>query len=254
MVTGDELVTVVLPTYNERENIGPLIEGILAHVARPVEVVVVDDDSPDGTWQVVQEMAAREPRIRLLRRTDERGLTSALRAGIRQAQGEVIAWMDCDLSMPPEVLPQLLTATDLADLAVGSRYVSGGADVGHSFTARLFSRTINLGASLLLGWQVKDYTSGFLAVRRAVFDRIELRGDYGEYCIDLLARARRQGFTLREVPYRCVPRLRGESKTATSVRGYLRRGWRYVVTVVRLRLGFYAADFFKWRADHAATR
>lgn len=235
MIERDNLVSVVLPTYDERENIGPLIERILASVQRPIEIVVVDDDSPDGTWQVVQAMAEQDPRVRLLRRTEERGLTSALMAGIGLAGGAVIAWMDCDLSMPPEVLPALLEATAEVDLAVGSRFVPGGADVGHSFVGRLFSRTINLIASLLLGWEIKDYTSGFLAVRRHVFDDITLRGDYGEYCIDLLARARRLGFTIREIPYSCVPRLRGESKTATNVVGYVRRGWKYVLAVLRLR-------------------
>ncbi len=235
-MSGSEgLASVVLPTYNERENIGPLIEGILTHVQHPVEIVVVDDDSPDRTWQVVQAMANQDPRIRLLRRTDERGLTSALQAGIRLAQGDVIAWMDCDLSMPPEVLPALLALTDQVDLAVGSRYVQGGADVGHSITGKAFSRTINLVASLLLGWEIKDWTSGFLAVRRRVFDQITLQGDYGEYCIDLLARARQQGFAIREIPYQCVPRLQGESKTATNAWGYIRRGWGYVVAVLRLR-------------------
>jgi dolichol-phosphate mannosyltransferase len=236
MSEREGLVSVVLPTYDERENIGPLIEGILTQVQRPVEIVVVDDDSPDGTWRVVQAMADQDARIRLLRRTDERGLTSALEAGIRLAHGDVIAWMDCDLSMPPEVLPALLALTDQVDVAVGSRYVQGGADVGHSLTGRAFSRTINLMASVLLGWEIKDWTSGFLAVRRRVLERITLQGDYGEYCIDLLARARQQGFTIREIPYQCVPRLQGESKTATNAWGYMRRGWRYVVAVFRLRL------------------
>lgn len=231
---ADIAVSVVLPTYDERENIGPLIEGVLAHVQRPVEIIVVDDDSPDGTWQVVEAMARQEPRIQLLRRTDERGLTSALMTGIRLSRGEVVTWMDCDLSMPPEVLPSLLAATDEVDIAVGSRYVPGGADSGRPLVGKIFSRTINLMASLFLGWEIKDYTSGFMAIRRDVFDHITLRGDYGEYCIDLLARARRLGFTIREVPYHCVPRLRGESKTATNLLGYVRRGWRYVVTVLRL--------------------
>jgi dolichol-phosphate mannosyltransferase len=228
------MVSVVLPTYDERENIGVLIKRILASVDGPVEVVVVDDDSPDGTWQIVRNMAAEDPRIRLLRRMDERGLTSALLAGIDLARGDLIAWMDCDLSMPPEVLPSLLEAADRVDIAVGSRYVEGGADVGHSLVGRLFSRTINLWASLLLGWGIKDYTSGFLVVRRHVLDRIRLKGDYGEYCIDLLARAQRMGFSVREIPYRCVPRLQGESKTATNAWGYLSRGWKYVLTVLRL--------------------
>jgi hypothetical protein len=85
-----------------------------------------------------------------------------------------------------------------------------------------------------LGWGVKDYTSGFMAVRRCVFEQITLHGDYGEYCIDLLARAQYLGFTIREVPYQCVPRLEGESKTATNPFGYIRRGWKYVLTVLRL--------------------
>ena len=253
MSESDQMASVVLPTYNERENIKPLIEAILAQVQRPVELVVVDDDSPDGTWQVVQDMAAQEPRIRLLRRTEERGLTSALNAGIRLARGEVIAWMDCDHSMPPEVLPTLLAAADEVDLAVGSRYVQGAADVGHSLVAQLFSRTINLAASLLLGWKIRDYTSGFLAVRRPVFDEITLQGDYGEYCIDLLARAQRLGFTIREVPYHCVPRLQGESKTATNVAGYVRRGWKYVMTVLRLRMVFTTEKILHWRQPHVTA-
>lgn len=245
MAAGDELVSIVLPTYNERDNIGPLIEGILAHVRPPVEIVVVDDHSPDGTWQVVENMAAgdplrsaterrADPRIHLLVRTSERGLTSALNAGIRQAWGTLIGWMDCDLSMPPEVLPALIDAVRQADLAVGSRYARGGADVGHSLVGRLFSRTINVAASLFLGRGVTDWTSGFVIARRAVLERITLRGDYGEYCIDLLARARRLGFSIREVPYRCIPRERGESKTASNALGYVRRGWKYVVTILGL--------------------
>ena len=234
MTISLELVSVVLPTYDERDNIGPLMDRILASVEQPVEIIVVDDDSPDGTWQVVEERAAEDARIRLLRRMEERGLTSALIAGIDLARGDVIAWMDCDLSMPPEVLPRLLEVTDTVDIAVGSRYVRGGADVGHSLVGQIFSRTINFWASLFLGWGIKDYTSGFMAVRRRVFEQITLRGDYGEYCIDLLARAQKLGFSVREVPYQCVPRLEGESKTATNPLGYIRRGWNYVLTVLRL--------------------
>lgn len=236
-------LTVVLPTYNERANIGLLIEGILRHVRPSVQVLVVDDDSPDGTWQVVAEMAARDPRVRLLRRTTERGLTSAIWAGIRAADTDAVSWMDCDLAMPPEVIPDLLARLEAgADLAVGSRYVRGGRDVGHSLMARAFSVTINLFAMLLLGRRVRDYTSGFIAARRAIFavgpdvgpNRLTLRGDYGEYCIDLLARAQRLGLRVEEVPYICGARFSGESKTGAGVADYLRRGWKYVATILRL--------------------
>src|SRR5512141_958173 len=92
-------LTVILPTYNERQNIAILIERILVAVQTPVKVLVVDDNSPDGTWQVVQEIAARDPRVRLLRRVDERGLTSAIWAGIQAADTAAVSWMDCDLAM-----------------------------------------------------------------------------------------------------------------------------------------------------------
>lgn len=236
---GDVLptVSVILPTYNERDNIGPLIAAVLRSSQRwPTEVVVVDDDSPDGTWQVVQEMAERDRRVRLLRRVGERGLTSAIHAGIRAARGDIVVWMDGDFSMPPEHIPALVAAIadEGCDVAVGSRYVAGGRDIGHGLMARLFSRTINLFAALLLGFGVCDYTSGFIAARRVLFEEIALRGDYGEYCIDFLTRARRRGYRLREVGYICGERRSGESKTGTNVLDYVRRGWKYVVTVLRL--------------------
>jgi dolichol-phosphate mannosyltransferase len=228
-------LTVILPTYDERDNIPILIEGILCHVRPPVQVLVVDDNSPDGTWQVVDEIARRDQRVRLIRRMTERGLTSALWAGIQAADTDVVSWMDCDLAMPPEAIPALLERLEAgADIVLGSRYVPGGKDVGHSLLAQAFSVTINLFASLLLGWRVRDYTSGFIAARRAVFEKISLRGDYGEYCIDLLARAQFMGLRVEEVPYVCGARLSGESKTATNVLGYLRRGWKYVVTILHL--------------------
>lgn len=228
-------LTAILPTYNERDNIPILIEGILAAVQTPVKVLVVDDNSPDGTWQVVEKIAAREPRVRLLRRTTERGLTSAIWAGIQAADTDAVSWMDCDLAMPPETIPALLARLSAgADVAIGSRYVAGGSDPGHSLMARAFSVTINLFASLLLGWRVRDYTSGFIAARRSVFDKIVLRGDYGEYCIDLLARAQQLGFRVEEVPYTCGARFSGESKTGASFADYIQRGWKYVVTVMSL--------------------
>jgi dolichol-phosphate mannosyltransferase len=120
-------------------------------------------------------------------------------------------------------------------LAIGSRYVKGGRDVGHSFAGRAFSWTINFCTALLLGFAIRDYTSGFIAAKREVFDQITLRGDYGEYCIDLLHRARKKGFKIREIPYYFVPRKSGESKTATRMWGYFRRGIKYVILVLRLR-------------------
>jgi dolichol-phosphate mannosyltransferase len=232
-------ISIVLPTYNEAGNIEPLIERTLAALGDypgGVEVVVVDDDSPDGTWQLVQRIAERDSRVRLIHRTTESGLTSAISRGIREARGQWVGWMDCDLSMPPEEWPHFAAAlANGADMAVGSRWVPGGGDVAHSFTGRTFSRIINIYAGLVLDWSIKDYTSGFILGRKAIFEQIDLRGDYGEYCIDMLYRTQKSGFTIRELPYLCVPREAGESKTAVNVWGYLTRGVNYVTTVLKLR-------------------
>lgn len=232
-------ISIVLPTYNEAGNIEPLIKRTLAALGNypgGMEVVVVDDNSPDGTWQLVKSYGERDSRVRLIHRITESGLTSAISRGIREACGQWVGWMDCDLSMPPEEWPRFADAlADGADMAVGSRWVPGGGDVAHSFTGRTFSRIINIYAGLVLDWSIKDYTSGFILGRKTIFEQIDLRGDYGEYCIDMLYRTKKAGFTIRELPYLCIPREAGESKTAVNVWGYLTRGVNYVTTVLKLR-------------------
>jgi dolichol-phosphate mannosyltransferase len=232
-------VCTVLPTFNERDNIGPLIQGVLQSAISPHLVLVVDDNSPDGTWQVVEQLAAElnregDVRVALIRRTNEKGLTSALQRGIDEAihthGAQIVTWMDCDLSMPPEDVPRLvrLLIENKADVAVGSRWIRGGGDVAHGAMARTLSRIINGYAMLLLGSAVHDYTSGFIAARAEVLRELRLRGDYGEYCIDLLGRAARRGYRLAEVPYLCVPRTAGESKTGANLWDYLVKGRKYV--------------------------
>ena len=242
------LVITILPTFNEQENIGPLITGILAHAVTRHWVLVVDDNSPDGTAAAVAALAASWPpgdqqRILLEKRVGEKGLTSALQKGIDLATltfgADIVTWMDCDLSMPPQDVSRLVRAIteQNGEIAVGSRWVAGGADIAHGAMARTLSWLINRFAMLLLGSQVSDYTSGFIAARAQVFRRIRLRGDYGEYCIDFLARAIRYGYRLREVPYVCVPRTAGESKTGANLLDYLQKGRKYVRTVVDLAAG-----------------
>ncbi len=252
-MTSQPLVCTVLPTYNERDNIRPLIERLLAANRPPYLVLVVDDDSPDGTWREVEALAEQYPlppsrspeeggrgSVCLVRRIGEKGLTSAIQRGIDEAilhhGAAIVTWMDCDLSMPPEDVPKLVQAIvgDGADVAVGSRWISGGADVAHGLMARTLSWIINHFAILLHGRQVNDYTSGFVAARAAVLRQIRLRGDYGEYCIDLLIRAGRLGYRLQEVPYVCVPRTAGASKTGANLWEYIDKGRDYVATIVRL--------------------
>ena len=232
-------VSIILPTYDERDNIGPLIDGIVQHVGDDLhEIIVIDDDSPDRTWEEVQEKQAAIPRLTLTRRTDERGLYSAIRRGVEQATGDVIGWMDCDLSMPPQSIPDLVDAVRAgAEIAVGSRFVPGGADARDVRFHKALSWIICHLTALTLDASFKDYTSGFILMRRHTLSALPPDGDYGEYFIALIYRAKRQGFKVVEVPYTLVPRTSGESKTATNLFGFARRGRKYLATVARLRLG-----------------
>ncbi len=243
------LICTVLPTYNERDNIAPLINGVLtAAQGKPWRhrVLVMDDNSPDGTGDVVRDLLPRwnsgvEHALVLYQRVGEKGLTSAIQKGIDLAiytfGADVVTWMDCDLSMPPEDVPRLVEAALQAgvDLSVGSRWIPGGADIAHDFMARTLSRTINTYAALMLGGAVTDYTSGFIAARAGVLKQIRLRGDYGEYCIDLLGRAQKQGYRIVEIPYICVPRTAGDSKTGANLLDYLDKGRNYVTAAARVR-------------------
>ncbi len=238
-------VSVVLPTLNEVENIVPLIEQIYEAVPDLHECVVVDDDSPDGTADAVRRYAATVPHrnVRVEQRKEDHGLTRSLSHGIKRCTGNVIVWMDCDFSMPPSLIPALLQCIENGyDIAVGSRFVRGGsfkrniADSSDSALAVLLSRMMNYVIQVVLDHSFKDYTSGFIAVRKSVFKEIGLQGNYGEYFIDFIYKAIYYGFRITEVPYICLPRLKGVSKTGQNIFQFTKLGMRYVKIALRLRL------------------
>ena len=238
-------ISVVLPTYDERENIRPLIEAISAELSgQDHEILVIDDDSPDLTWQVVEEIAQENPHVRLIRRRHERGLTSALNEGIRSAQGDAVIWMDCDFQHPVSLIPRMVELLNRGyDAALTSRYCVGAtqgtmAETGqpaivrvHTFLARLLNRA----ASLFLRRSITDWTSGYPAIRRSVFDDYQLQGDYGEYYIRLMYHLATRDYNFKELPYQLEFRTAGYSKTTTSLAGFLVKGTRYLWTIVGLR-------------------
>jgi dolichol-phosphate mannosyltransferase len=234
-------LSVVLPTYNERDNLLELLDQLERTLSVPFEAIVVDDDSPDGTWRAAEELAHARPHIRVLRRVDERGLTTALVAGLKMARAPLVMWMDADLSMPPAKIPELLDAiTAGADVAVGSRYVSGGGDARavslHLTIQLMLSKFLSILGGWMLGCRFRDWSSGFIVLKRELLDGYELRGDYGEYFIDLIYYLiKYRGANVVEVPYVLTPRERGESKTATNIWGFVRRGRKYLSTIWRLR-------------------
>lgn len=234
--------SVILPTYNEKENIGPLIHDIFLYAGEDAEVIVVDDDSPDGTWKVVDGLAKNQDRIRLLRRIDKKGLTSALNDGIAMAKGDIVVWMDCDFSMPPGKIKDLLDKIDQGyDAAVASRFVKGGGveiitESQDGVLAFLLSKALNRFIQLILGFSFKDYTSGFIALKKTLLERISLKGDYGEYFICLIYRSKKMGFKVAEIPYLNRARHAGVSKTGTNVFQYVRRGIKYIWVTLRLKI------------------
>jgi dolichol-phosphate mannosyltransferase len=234
-------ISVILPTYNEKDNIVRLVEQTFQSVGDTAEVIVVDDNSPDGTWAVVDELTKKYGGLRLLRRTSERGLVSALRAGIDQAAADVVAWMDCDLSMPPALLGTFMDKIGEGfDMVFGSRFVPGGGveiitGSKDSAMAYFLSRALNRFIQAWLGPDVSDYTSGFVAVRKKVVLETGLWGDYGEYFIALAHLAKKKGYRLLEVPYVSLSRRMGTSKTGTNVLHYLKRGRKYLWLTFKLR-------------------
>ena len=228
-------ISVVLPSYNEREIIAQSVRRVVSVLGdRLLEVIVVDDNSPDRTWEVVENL--HEPRCRLIRRTDERGLASALSHGTKIAKGDVVVWMDCDLGMPPEVILELVAKLKTYDIAVGSRYLPGGADTRHKFRAFL-SYLFNVYARCFLGRHFWDWTSGFAAVRREVIAQVPLSPiGYGEYFIEWIYACTQKHFKITEVPYRYEPRTTGESKTDSNLWVFLRLSFRYALRVIATRV------------------
>lgn len=237
-------LSIILPTYNESENILLVLDELANVITRPYEAIVVDDDSPDLTWKIVSEYAQQHPQVKLLHRVNERGLTSALNAGINKAQGKYILWMDVDMSMPPNRIPALLEAIEHgADVAVGSRYVKGGGDaraVNFLLTVQLMlSKLLSIMGGWFLGCRFRDWSSGFIVLKREFLQDYELRGDYGEYFIALIYYLiKRRHAKVVEVPYILTPRERGESKTATNLWGFVKRGHKYLRIMLQQRFNF----------------
>ncbi|MDO8648425.1 MAG: polyprenol monophosphomannose synthase [Candidatus Peregrinibacteria bacterium] len=242
------LVSIILPTYNEAGNIVALVEALDRLVKMPKEIIIVDDNSPDGTSQRVGGMidARTVPSLRLETRTKDRGLTRSIARGIELAKGDVICWMDCDFSHPPETMAQLINCVaNGTDIAVASRYVKGGSykkglgwfGADESAFAVLLSRIINWTIRMALDPRFHDYTSGFIAIRRHALEPfLPLRGEYGEYFMELIYRALQSGYSFAEVPFISPPRKWGQTKTGTTFPQLFRRGLPYLLLLPRLRM------------------
>jgi dolichol-phosphate mannosyltransferase len=224
---------VCLPTYNERENLEPMIRAL---EGRGVDVLVIDDNSPDGTGEIADRLAAELPWVEVLHRPRKEGLGRAYVDGFRQVlrgNAELVLEMDCDFSHDPADVPRLIAACEEgADFALGSRYVAGGGTANWGLVRRLISRGASIYTRILL-MPIHDSTGGFKCFRRQVLESIDLETiDAAGYVfqIETTFRALRKGFRVVEVPIRFADRTAGESKMSRAI--VLEAVWK----VPRLRL------------------
>jgi dolichol-phosphate mannosyltransferase len=232
-----EKLALVIPTLNEVENIGGLlnhVRSVLDPLRFPYEIVVVDDDSSDGTGDVVAAIACEDPRVRLLVRKGIRGLSGAILHGWQNTDATILGVMDADLQHPPELLPQLLTSIYSGrDMAIGSRYTPGG-DLGQWNPARKFFSAAAVWATWPLQkarLRAKDPMSGFFLVRRACLDHIAFQRSGFKLLLEVLVRGRIR--SLEEVPFAFGCRFRGASKANFKV------AWDYGLLLARLYAGKY---------------
>jgi dolichol-phosphate mannosyltransferase len=214
---------LILPTYNEAENIAPFVEAVQAELPPGAQVLIVDDSSPDGTGEIADRLAGVEPRVSVLHRAAKKGLGPAYIAGFRRALddgAELVLEMDCDFSHDPDDVPRLIEAADGADLVLGSRYVPGGRVEDWGALRRFVSRAGSLYAQVLLAVPVRDLTGGFKCYRRAVLERIDLDAVAARgyaFQIETTYRALRAGFRVVEVPIRFADRRVGTSKMSPAI-------------------------------------
>jgi dolichol-phosphate mannosyltransferase len=209
---------LALPTYNEADNLEPLVEAALANLPAGARVLVVDDNSPDGTGEIADRLAARKERVEVLHRPRKEGLGPAYLAGFRKAleggAGFVLE-MDADFSHDPADLPRLLAAAETADLAIGSRYVPGGEVANWTSLRKAISRGGSAYARYVLGLPVRDLTGGFKCFRREVLEAIPL-GEIGSrgyaFQVEMTYRAAKAGFKIVEIPICFRERRAGRSK------------------------------------------
>lgn len=229
-------ISVILPTYDERGNIVLLIQAIqqeLAAAGIAGEIIVVDDNSPDGTAQAVQEAFGHDPSVRLFVRRDEHGLATAIAHGLRQARGDSVAVMDTDFNHDPKLLPRMIKFLEYYDIIIGSRFtMGGGMEESWRYVA---SFVFNFVVRLVLRTQVQDNLCGFFTMRRERLMAMDLdrifRG-YGEYFMHLLFLAWKKEYDMLEIPAFYRVRQYGVSKSR-----FFHMLGSYTLTALRVRLG-----------------
>jgi len=226
----------ILPTYNEKDNIIPIIQEIEDNF-RDFEILVIDDNSLDNTAAITQSYSKGKPYIKTVIPQKRLGLTRSIKYGISQATGYYIIWLDVDGTMHPKLLKDNLHKFEDEDFDVifFSRYVENAADSRTEKLSVALSIIINRLCQLLLSSKHKDYTSGFVGVKQHILKSMDFTGDYGEYFIELLYKLIKQDCKILEAPYILTTRQKGETKTAPNYWVLIKRGLKYLFKILTVR-------------------
>ncbi|HUG96976.1 MAG TPA: polyprenol monophosphomannose synthase, partial [Nitrososphaera sp.] len=230
--TGKVPLSIVLPTYNESQNIAKMLDSIAETLPADsaAEIIVVDDNSPDGTGDIASQHArniGRKLKVQVIRRPGKQGLSSAILAGVQSAAGDIVVVMDGDFSHPPQTILRMVDELrdPECDIVVASRYVKGGSVAGWPFKRRLMSRGATKIAQVGLGIEVKDPMSGFFAFRRHIIEGVKFDAIGYKMLLEILVKAK--GARVKEVPYAFANRAAGASKLDSSVMfDYFRAVWK----------------------------
>jgi dolichol-phosphate mannosyltransferase len=223
MSASEPRALIVIPTYNEIENLDSIVRAVLQRTPETVHVLVVDDGSPDGTGKKADELSRADPRVHVLHRSQKQGLGPAYIAGFRwgfEQNFDQLIEMDADFSHNPEFLPTMLSLLESNDFVIGSRYVSGGGTVNWGLMRKIISRGGSLYARMMLGAPIRDFTGGFNGWNRKVLEEINLStleaGGYS-FQIELKYRAFKKGFRFKEFPILFEDRRVGKSKMSSKI-------------------------------------
>lgn len=226
--------SVILPTYNERENITPLVKEIIDNLkAFDYEIIIVDDNSPDGTGEEAKKLEKEYKNVQAIIRIGEKGLAKSIKDGILTSKGDYIIVMDTDFSHPSDVIPRLLEHIEENDLVIASRYTEGGS-MDAPFYKFFLSKLLNQTIRLILGLKIKDLTGGFFIIKRELVNNLNLdkifKG-YGDYFFELAYLLNTKDCKIKEIPFNYGIRKYGDSKTVL-----IKIGIEYITQALKIRL------------------
>ena len=226
-------LSIILPTYNESGNITLLITSLKKNLkAFDKEIIVIDDNSEDNTGKIVKNLSKKDKEIKCIIRKDEKGLASAIKRGINESTGDILVFMDTDLSHNPAFIPTMLSYINKYDMVFASRYVKGGKMITDNKLQLLFSNLFNRMIKLVLGSPILDTTNGFFVAKKSKILKLDLNevfDDYGDYCFKLIYYLKKEA-KMKEIPFTYEKRLYGKSKTSV-----IRHGLSYTYKMLKLR-------------------